>query len=343
MRGLLAPLIKLIVFLVVTTTTTVVLAGIINNSAYGDIATYSALFGDSSGIGEGDDVRIAGVRVGTIESVQLVREGGEQIAKITFTVMKDRPLPETTLAQIRYRNLVGQRYLDISQGGTGESTTMLDPGATLPRRGQSALDLTLLFQGFQPLIKGLGADQLNKLSENIVLSLQGEGDAIANLFSTVADLTNGLADKDAVIGNVITDLTRTLTILGNNDTQLSNLIIQLRRFVGGLADDRDAIGDAIVGISKLATRTSDLLTDVRAPLAKDIRDLTGLVGVLNDNQPELQELLTELPPTVGALIRTASYGSWFNFYICDVAGTVTLPDGTKRDLIKLDSNAARCN
>ena len=108
-----------------------------------------------------------------------------------------------------------------------------------------------------------------------------------------------------------------LTTVGQRDTELSNLIVQLQGFVSGLADDRTTIGNSIDGINNLATNTAGLLTQARAPLAKDITDITGLVGVLNNNSGDpASTSCNELPATVGPLIRTASYGSWFNFYLC---------------------------
>ena len=74
-----------------------------------------------------------------------------------------------------------------------------------------------------------------------------------------------------------------LTTIGQRDTELSNLIVQLQGFISGLSDDRTTIGNAIDGINKLTTNTAGLLTQARAPLAKDIKDITGLVGVLNNN------------------------------------------------------------
>jgi phospholipid/cholesterol/gamma-HCH transport system substrate-binding protein len=351
MRKIVGPSIKLAIFLVVTTLATYVLATTISNQSYGSTTSYKADFTDASGIQEGDDVRIAGVRVGSVEGISLIKANVgtkdkpkyTRISQISFSVQKSRPLPKTAQAIIRYRNLVGQRYLDISQGDTpGNANAWMKSGDTIPvSQTQPALDLTVLFQGFAPLVKGLAADQLNQLAGEIIQTLQGEGGSVESLFSTVASLTNGLADKDQIIGDVIDNLSQTLNIIGTHDSQLSNLIVQLRRFVSGFASDRKQIGDAIVGINNLSTTTAGLLTKVRGPLAKDITDLTGLVGVLNQHQSELQYLLTNLAPTVAGLIRTASYGSWFNFYLCDVDAFLTLPSG-KEKTVHLGTTDKRC-
>jgi phospholipid/cholesterol/gamma-HCH transport system substrate-binding protein len=163
------------------------------------------------------------------------------------------------------------------------------------------------------------------------------------LLSTVADLTNTLADKDQVIGDVIDNLSSVLTAVGQRDAELNSLIIQLQKFISGLAGDRTTIGNAIDGINNLATSTAGLLTQVRAPLATDIKSITGLVDTLNQNSSTIKFVVQQLPPTVAGLIRTASYGSWFNFYLCSLSGILTLPGNVKVPLSGLvDGNTKRC-
>jgi phospholipid/cholesterol/gamma-HCH transport system substrate-binding protein len=341
-RKFVGPLIKLVIFLVVTTLATYVLAATIDNSAFGATYTYAANFTDVTGLESGDDVRIAGVKVGQVGSISILQQHGQSsLAHVTFTVIQSRPLPTTTVARLRYRNLIGQRYLDIEQG-PGNSNKMLKPGATIPvSQTHPAVDLTVLFQGFKPLVQGLSPNVINQLSMEIIKTLQGEGGAFELLLSNLADLTNSIADKDKVIGDVITNLDSVLTAVGNRDQELSQLIIEMRRFVSGLAQDRNTIGNAI---NHLATSTAGLLKQARQPLATDIVKLTGLVGVLNNNQPTLKYVINQLPPTVGALIRTAQYGSWFNFYLCEAHGTVALPGGRSMDITFAHrQNVKRCN
>lgn len=339
MRGLLAPLIKLIAFIVVTSIATYVLAATIANTSFGATQTYRADFTDAQGLNVGDDVRIAGVRVGTVSSISIVRHN---TAEVAFSVEKSHPLPSSAQIKLRYRNLVGQRYLDISQGA-GDTSKLQNPNTPIPTsRTTPPVDLTLLFAGFKPLFQGLDADQINKLSGAIISTLQGEGGSLETLFNLVGDLTNSLANRDQLIGQVINNLSTVLGTIGQRDTELSNLIIQLQGFISGLAHDRFAIGNALDGINKLTTNTASLLTQVRAPLAKDIRDITGLVGVLNRNSGTLQFVINELPATLGPLVRTATYGSWFNFYLCSTQGTMTLPGGKVMNIPVKPPSKARC-
>jgi phospholipid/cholesterol/gamma-HCH transport system substrate-binding protein len=343
-RGVASPLIKLTIFLVVTAFATYVLGATIANTSYGSTTSYRADFTDASGLQVGDDIRIAGVRVGSVTGVKVVEHN---LAQVSFTVLKSRPLPTSVIARLRYRNLIGQRYVDIEQG-VGNPNQYLKHNAVIPvSQTQNALDLTALFDGFQPLFQGLDATQINSLSNEIIQALQGEGGSLDLLLSNLGDLTNSLADKDSVIGDLIDNLNSVLTAVGSRDTELSNLILQLQGFVSGLAQDRQTIGASIDGINALATSTAGLLTQVRAPLAKDVTDLTGLTDNLNANKSTLQYVITNLAPTVAGLIRTASYGSWFNFYLCSVSGTITLPGAiagkpVTLNLDSLSSSQARC-
>lgn len=326
--GFLGPLIKLIAFLVITAIFTYILAATISNQSFGDAVSYNAQFADVTGLNEGDDVRIAGVRVGTIDAIKIVkRDNGTSIAEVAFTVQKSRTLPPSATAKLRYRNLVGQRYIDVEHGA-GSSNETMHAGDTIPlKQTQSAVDLTVLFAGFQPLTQGLSAGTVNKLAFEIIQTLQGEGGSLQTLLATLADLTNALADKDQLIGDVIDNLSEVLTTIGQRDEELTQLIIQLKNFVSGLAGDRKTIGNAIVGINDLATSTAGLLTQVREPLRKDIVQLNGVVATLNRNSAITTYVLRQLPPTVAGLIRTGSYGSWFNFYLCAADGAIVLPGG----------------
>lgn len=333
MRGVAGPLLKLTIFLVVTTFATYVLAATITNSSYGRAITYRADFSDATQLNDGDDVRIAGVRVGTVKSIKLVEVGGRRLAQVTFSVQASRTLPLESHARIRYRNLVGQRYVEVAPPEPDEvEAAHVDPNAVMTRnalipvqRTENALDLTALFAGFQPLFQGLDATEINSLSQEIIETLQGEGGSVDLLLQQTADLANSIADKDQVIGNLIDHLNSVLAAVNDRDTQLTDLIDTLQQFVSGYAADREAIGGAIDGVNQLTTETTSLLEKVRPGIKQDVTDLTSLARNLNAGAPTIAGVIQRLPDKVGPLTRTASYGAWFNFYLCQVGGTMTLP------------------
>ena len=317
-------LVKLLIFLVVTALATAVLAVLIGNMTFQSSRTYSAVFSDATGLVKGDDIRIAGVRVGSVKDIQIYDTNQ---AKVTFSVGTNATVTRSSQAIIKYRNLVGQRYISINQG-VGD-TSMLPANSTIPiTRTQPALDLTSLFNGFQPLFTALTPSDVNQLSYEIIQVFQGEGGTIQDLLSHVASLSNSLADKDQVIGSVIDNLSKVLGNVAQRDQQLSSLIVNLQQFVSGLAQDKDAIFDSLQTINALEASTSDLLSQARPPLAADIRALGQLSGNLADSRQVLENFLKLAPTKIDLITRTAVNGSWFNFFMCSAGGYVVLPGTT---------------
>jgi phospholipid/cholesterol/gamma-HCH transport system substrate-binding protein len=316
-----APLVKFGLFALVTILATALLAATIVNISFAPKDTYRAVFSDVTGLEEGDDIRVAGVRVGEVEGIRIK---DRTLAEVTFTVTADRPLLTSTGAVVRYRNLVGQRYIALT-GGAGDST-LLRPGGTIPlSRTQPALDLNALLNGFKPLFAALSPDDVNQLATEIIKTLQGEGGTVNSLLAHTASLTTTLADRDELIGSVIDNLNSVLKTLDERGGRFSGLLKQLRRVISGLSTDRKPIGKSLVSIGDLTKATSGLLHDARPPLKDDIAELGELTGTLNRNEKTVEGVLKRLPNKLTELTGTASYGSWFNFYLCDFDGRIVLP------------------
>ena len=309
---------KLLIFIVVTTVATSMLVITIGNISFADSKEYQAEFVDATGVVDGDDVRVAGVKVGTVKDVEIV---DRTRALVTFSVDEDTAVTGATNAAIRYRNLVGQRYLSLTQE-IGDSAP-LDEGATIPVSQTSpALDLTVLFNGFKPLFQALSPSDLNQLSYEIVQVFQGEGGTLEGLLANTASVTSTLADRDQVIGELIDNLNEVLDHLGDRDEQLSDLITTFRTFVGGLKNDRKAILGSLDQISALSVQTADLVSGIRKPFVDDVHQLRRFAGAVDANKAELDRALQVLPIKLEKVGRTAIYGSWFNFYLCSFTGNV---------------------
>lgn len=337
-------LVKLVVFVVVTTLATGVLAVTIANSQFGSTRNYRAIFTDAAGLLNGDDVRVAGVRVGEVKKIELYQ--GHQAA-VTFSLSKEGPftsgLPRSSLAQIRYRNLVGQRYLTLAQG-PGTAGDVLQPGGTIPvTQTQPALDLTTLFNGFRPLFRALQPNDVNKLAFQIVQTLQGEGGTVNTLLAHVASLTNTIADRDKVIGQVITNLNDVLGTIDQRRVQVGQLISQLQAFVSGVAGDRQAIFDSLSSLNDLTGATSDLLLEARPSIKNDIAGLGRLSKTLADNGKTLNTGFQRTPGRLNELARASSYGSWFNFYLCSFDARIALPDGPAVQTPTFVNDNERCH
>lgn len=349
MRGLGGPLTKLIIFVVVTLLATTILGLSIANYTGGGTA-FKARFSDVTSLNKGDEVRIAGVRVGKVTSVEIV---DKRQAEVGFELTDRDWLPASTTATIKYRNLVGQRYIALEQG-TGEQGRKLNKGATIGlEHTRPALNLTTLFNGFRPLFQTLTADDVNKLSYEIIQVFQGEQGTIHDLVATTANLTNKIADKDAVIGDLVRNLTAVLNAVNEREGQFDQLIVNTEALVSGLAADRDTIGSSVTSLGNLASATADLLVPTRPTLQGSIAGLSQLTGTIDERKDEVNTALTNLPIKMEKLGRVGSYGSWFQFYLCGIdivvgpgavdAPQLNLPAGLPTVNQPLYTNAApRC-
>jgi phospholipid/cholesterol/gamma-HCH transport system substrate-binding protein len=328
---------KLLIFMVVTALATGVLVVTIGNLSFGGTHTYKAVFADATGVNKGDDIRVAGVKVGTVKGVEI---SDRTRAMITFSVDDATAVTEATHATIKYRNLVGQRYIALSQ--EVGSATKLDDGATIPiARTSPALDLTVLFNGFKPLFQALSPTDVNQLSYEIIQVFQGEGGTLESLLAHTASVTNTLADRDQVISALVDNLSEVLDHVADRDQQLNQLITTFKQFVGGLDQDRDAILGSLDQISHLSVQTASLVKGIRSPLVDDISNLRQLTANIQRNRGELDRALQVLPIKLEKVGRTAIYGSWFNFYLCQFQGKVKLPGVTVP--IGYDTGSPRCD
>lgn len=279
---------------------------------------YLAEFSNASGLQPGDTVRIAGVEVGKVGAVTL-HDGH---AQVSFSVDDDQHLTSTTLAAIHFENLLGQRFLAIEPGRGGGRP--LPAGATIPEsRTTPAIDLTAVFDGFQPLFSALSPDQVNQLAGSIVDVFQGESGTVSGIVAETATLTNNLADRQQVIDTLLDSLSSLLDTVGVHDTQLGQLITSFDTLMRGVAGSRVQLGSAIDGLASAEGDTSNLINEAQPTLNEDIAALAGAVRTLQANQQGLDGLLRGFPGLVGALAKIQSSGSFVNVYLCNLTLNVT--------------------
>ena len=328
-------LVKLLIFIVVTTMATGVLVVLIGNLSFTSTRDYKAVFSDATGVVKGDDIRIAGVKVGSVTDIKVV---DRKNALVSFNVAKDSVVTKSSTATIRYRNLVGQRYIQLTQG-VGDLGQLPADGTIPMDRTEPALDLTVLFNGFKPLFQALSPTDINKLSAEVISVFQGEGDNFNGLLQSTASLTNTLADRDQVIGDLIDNLNIVLETLSSRDKQLSELIIEFKDFMSGLVEDKDAILNSLDSVSALANETSDLAVGIRPAFVRDVKGLRKVATNLNRGRSEIDRALQVMPIKLTKIGRTAINGSFFNFYLCQFKGNVIVPGPVPDSSIKYSTSA----
>jgi len=311
----LGTLIKFIAFAMVMILLTVFLFLVFSDSRTGATQRYSAVFSDASRLEVGDTVRIAGIRVGTVQGVSLQ---ADKSVLVEFDADRTTALTTQTGAAVRYLNLTGDRYLElIDQPG---SARILPPDGQIPvDRTAPALDLDLLLGGLKPVVQGLNPEDVNALTASLIQILQGQGGTLESLFSKTSSFTNSLADNNQVIEQLIDDLRAVLDTLADDGAEFSGTIDRLERLITGLSDDRDPIGTAIESLDDGTASLADLLGGVRPPLAGTVDELNKLAPTLEAERDRFDATIQRLPEIYRKLARVGSYGAFFPYYICGIA------------------------
>lgn len=311
MTGLRQIVFKFSLFGILTALLGYVLVNTMLNGVDGDTNTFKASFKDVAGLRAGDDVRVAGVRVGRVEDIKPTAAG----AQVEIAVQKDQDVFTNTKVVMRYQNLIGQRYLSLVQDE--DPAGQLADNAEIPENRTSAgFDLTELLNGFRPLFEALKPEDVNKLATSLVKVLQGEGGTVEGLLKQTAGLTNTVADRDKVIDDVLTNLTPVLNNLAGQGTELRSTIAELEALMTGLAKDRKAIGSSISSMSTLIDASNQFLTDAREPSVRAVNRFRRTMQEWMGSKREFVGALRSFDNALGALGRGSSYDASVNVYIC---------------------------
>jgi phospholipid/cholesterol/gamma-HCH transport system substrate-binding protein len=305
----------------------------------GSTQDYSAVFADASRLKPGDSVRVAGIRVGTVNDVSM---RPDKTVLVTFDADRNAVFTTGTKATVRYLNLVGDRYLELADGpGT---TTILAAGSQIPiDRTAPALDLDQLLGGLRPVTQGLNPRDVNALTQSLLQVLQGQGGTLQSLLAETSSFTNDLADNDQVVQQLIDNLNTAVGTLAKDGDKFSGTIDRLQQFVSQVAADRDPIGEAIVALDNGTASLADLLAQARPPLAGTVNELNRLAPNLELHKDHLDAGLQKAPDNYRKLARLGAYGSFFNYYLCGVALRVTDLEGRTAVFPWIRQETGRCS
>jgi len=307
-------LVKFAIFAVVALVLGMLLFNTMINGVPHGTREFKADFTNVSGLSKGDDIRVAGVRVGKVKDISIV--DGDH-AQVSFELQNTQPLLSNTSIVMRYQNLLGQRYLSLQQPTTRGSE--LHAGATVPlSRTNPGFDLTELLDGFRPLFATLRPADVNKLAESLIQVLQGEGGTVEQLLQQTTQLTNFVADRDQIFGQVLTRLTPVLDDVAGQGTELKSTVHELRLLMTGLAQQRQSIGNSISNLSTLINSTSTLLAQVRQPITADTHLFRQVADVLASDRGLLTQALGAFGDVFGDLGRVSSYRNSANVYLCSL-------------------------
>lgn len=330
--------IKVALFTAMCLTFTFVLVAVFGQFRFEPRTSYRAEFTNVSGLEAGNFVRIAGVEVGKVGALTL-QPGGTVV--VEFAVDNGLRLTQGTRAEVRYENLIGDRYLALTDGPG--PVALLAPGQTIPTtRTSPALDVDTLIGGFRPLFRALEPEQVNALSGELLRVFQGTGGTVASVLAQTATLTNTLAGGDKLIGEVIDNLNTVLTTFAARSDEFARGIETLAQLADGLAARGAEISTGLAYVNAAAGTVADLLVVARTPINDTVTQTDRAMRQIMADREYFDNLVRTLPDAYQTLARQGPYGDYFGFYLCDVLLKLNGKSGQPKFVQLATQTTGRC-
>jgi phospholipid/cholesterol/gamma-HCH transport system substrate-binding protein len=297
---------------------TVTIVVVFGQMRFNSTNSYSAEFSNGSGLREGQFVRASGVEIGKVKKIKLVDDGHR--VRVDFNVDRSLPLYQSTTAQIRYLDLIGDRYVELNRGEGEGADRVLPVGGLIPLSHTSpALDLDALIGGFKPLFRALDPEKVNTIASAIITVFQGQGGTINDILDQTAQVTAHIAERDQAIGEVVKNLNIVLDTTVKHRQEFDQTVDNFEKLITGLKNHADPLAAGTANISNAAGTVADLLADNRALLHKEINYLRDLQQPLVEQKDQLNDLIHKTPTAFNLIGRSIGlYGDWVNFYLCDL-------------------------
>lgn len=282
--------------------------------------TYSADFTEAAGLHSGDTVRIAGVKVGEVDGVEL--EGTH--VNVTFEV-SDVWIGNASTAAIRIKTLLGEKYLSIDPLGTAKQ----DPGVSIPTgRTRSPYDVTEAFTGLGHTISELDTKQLADSFEALSSAFAGTPPEVHAALTGLSALSKTISSRDRELAKLLKNTKRITGTLAGHKSNIQKLLGDGNLLLKELRRRRDAISDLLTGTKHLATELSGVVDDNQGKLDPMLRALDTVTATLEAHKNDLDKALGLLGPYYRQLGNALGNGHWFDSYLCGLVPKNYLPPGS---------------
>jgi virulence factor Mce-like protein len=278
--------------------------------AGGDSRRVTAIFGAAVGVYPGSDVRVLGVRIGSVDEV----EPRGTTVRVTMSVDRSVRVPADAQAAVVAPSVVSDRYVQLAPAYTGGPE--LGDGATIPReRTATPVELDQLYESLNELTTALGPNGANRdgalsdLLDSAAANLEGNGQALGDTIGRLGDAARTLSGSEDDLFATVDQLQRFTGMLAANDGQVRDVNRQLAEVAGFLADERENLGGALNELAGALGQVQGFIQDNRAALKSNVDKLAGITQVLVDQRAALAETLDVAPLALGNLQNTYNAAS----------------------------------
>ncbi|MGH2776906.1 MAG: MlaD family protein [Actinomycetota bacterium] len=329
MRVAKAMLLKVIVFTIVCSILTVALGvKLANSRLFADTYDMKAEFEDATGVLKGDAVKIAGVDVGRVTGTEI--EDGKAV--LSFNVDKEIQLPQDSEVAIRWRNVLGQRFVYIYPG---DDDVRWDEGDTIPlSHTNDVADIGEFLNRVGPILKAIDPEQANAFLDAVNTALASNEENIRTLLDAGASLAADLSERDSHIARTITNADTIMEAFASQDDQIASIIDDLDNVSGVLASRTDDVNQLVTNFADVQDQLDELLATSASNIDATIGSLDSVSRTLSANERNLGRTLRSTPGGISNYFQTSAWGEWFNVRLVELV----VQDGESNDLVRQREN-----
>jgi phospholipid/cholesterol/gamma-HCH transport system substrate-binding protein len=273
--------------------------------------TYYADFSEAGGLKVNDEVRIAGVRVGKVDSVSL---DGDHV-KVAFRIQSDADFGPDTRATIKVKTLLGAMYLALEPAGAGQ----LPKGGEIPvSRTTSPYDVVQAFSGLARTSEQIDTHQLARSLTTLADLTRNTPTNFRHALAGVSALSGNLAARNEQIGTLLQHLRGVTTTLNARDQDIVGLMQDSAVLFRALVKRRQAVHDLLTSTSELSTQLTKLVQQSQGDLKPALTHLSRVVDVLTKNSDNIDQSIRLLGPFYRVFANTLGNGPWFDTYIQNI-------------------------
>ncbi len=282
--------------------------------------TYYAAFEEAGGLKASDEVRVAGVRVGKVDKIEL--HDGE--VRVAFKVDRGVDLGDDTEAAIKVKTILGAMYLALVPRGGGE----LDEESTIPvERTSSPYNVVDAFEGLAETSEAIDTDQLAESLRTLSALTENTPEEFQAALKGVSALSRNIAERDQEVNSLLKNLHTVAGVLDERDQDIIGLMRDSDVLFRAVVKRREAVHDLLVSTSTLSRELTTLVRQSRADLKPALQHTENVLAVLNKNQDNLDQGIRLLAPFYRVFANTLGNGPWFDTYIQNMPPAPAAPTG----------------
>lgn len=274
----------------------------------GSGTTYSAYFSEAGGLADGNEVQVAGVKVGQVSTVALA---GDQV-RVRFKV-QDVHLGDQTRAAIGIKTLLGEKYLSLEPAGSAAQ----NPNVPIPRtRTSSPFDITTAINQLSSTVNDIDTQQLADSFKVVADTFKDTPEHMKSALAGLSALSRTVSSRDQQLATLLSNTSQVSKTLAGRNDEITKLINDGNQLLAEIQKRKDAISRLLKGTRDLAAQLRGLVADNKAQLQPVLQQLDKVTSLLQRNQDNLSRGLAALAPFVRISTNTTGNGRWFEGYLC---------------------------